>query len=161
VYSTKHARRARNASGEPETPVITVIYGNTRANIERGARFEWPFRSGSASTQYGEAREVRLHGGIVTGAASVPAPRRFNQSGAHVEGFALAWWQILVTPGPKAARGRARVAAQLQAPQRPHRHTIRFGSLCHTFSGVAGEVLVVEAVSIALGARRTNPLLAP
>src|SRR6516164_5965030 len=113
------------------------------------------------SAQNGEAREIRLHGGIVTGVAGVPAPRRLSQSRADVEGLTLARGQICGVPGTKTARGGARVAAQLQATQCSHRHPIRFGSLRHALSDVAREVLVVETVSIALRARWTNPLLAP
>src|SRR6516165_3224284 len=78
--------------------------------------------------------------------AGVPAPRRLSQSRADVEGLTLARGQIGGVPGTKTARGGARVAAQLQATQCPHRHPMRFGSLRHALSDVAREVLVVETV---------------
>src|SRR5262245_16594478 len=99
VYSTKLASGARNAAGPQEIPAITGTYRKERANTARGARFEWPFRSRcsrgactctprglaarvllqleSPSAQYGETREIRLHGRIMTGAAGVPAAAGF------------------------------------------------------------------------------------
>ena len=127
----------------------------------QAAAAAWLIGGLDGSAQYRETSEIRLHRRIMTGAASVPAPPRLDQRGAHAKDLALAGWEILDAPSAKAAWQLARMPPQLQPAQRPHRYTFGFRALRHALRDLAREVLVVQAVGIAFRAGGSDPLLAP
>src|SRR6516165_1223897 len=119
-----------------------------------------PYRPALGSAQY-QPSEIRLHVGVVAGAARIPAPRSLDECRAHIQGLPLARRKIFGTAGMKSTGHGARMAAQLQAPKRTHRHALRGPALCQTLDDALTDALVVKAVSVAVGARRSHPLLTP
>ena len=108
-----------------------------------------------------KAREICLHGGIVTGAARVPAARCREQRGAHPGGLNFPRGQTLRSARSKAAGGCSCVTAQLQTAQRPHGHALGGCELRDALADNGAQALAVEPLSVSFRSRRTNPLLTP